>query len=294
MEGNMSRKLLLSLCVLLSAFYCRAADLSIPMAGNGNGKYLNGVVQILGDATYDAGSVSVMSTGGSTAIKVNSVNLGDAIYTYNAFSIEYTNPQELTGSAFFDVYLEDSAEPITSVPVEKTMAGEYKTATANLSQSVQGKHNIFIRWRGHNSALKTFMVNELKPLASVSLVRSFNANTFKFSKADLGNIEGVHRLKMLWRNQNAVVRAVYLDRINPLTSVNELRDEQLRIVPLDKGFRIISDSPIGTIELYSSSGMKIKSLKSGNCIEEVFAEPGTYVLKIANPDGKVVVRKLLL
>lgn len=85
-------------------------NLSVPMAGNGNGKYLNSSVQILGDGTYDAASVSVISTGNNTAIKINSVNLGDEIYTYNSFSVEYTNPQELSERSFFDIFLEDAAE----------------------------------------------------------------------------------------------------------------------------------------------------------------------------------------
>ena len=186
MEVNMNRLFGL-LFALFFVFYCKADNLSVPMAGNGNGKYLNSSVQILGDGTYDAASVSVISTGNNTAIKINSVNLGDEIYTYNSFSVEYTNPQELSERSFFDIFLEDAAEPITSVPVEKTMTGEYKTMTAKLSQSVLGKHNIYIRWRGHNSSLRTFIVNELTPMAEVPLVRSFSTKTFKFSKAMIGD-----------------------------------------------------------------------------------------------------------
>ena len=256
------------LFALFFVFYCKADNLSVPMAGNGNGKYLNSSVQILGDGTYDAASVSVISTGNNTAIKINSVNLGDEIYTYNSFSVEYTNPQELSERSFFDIFLEDAAEPITSVPVEKTMTGEYKTMTAKLSQSVLGKHNIYIRWRGHNSSLRTFIVNELTPMAEVPLVRSFSTKTFKFSKAMIGDIEGVHQQKMLWKNQNAVVKAVYLDKINEEpTSINLSKNDEVNISLLDKGFRIVSKFSIGNIELYSISGEKILELRSNNCVE---------------------------
>ena len=294
MEVNMNRLFGL-LFALFFVFYCKADNLSVPMAGNGNGKYLNSSVQILGDGTYDAASVSVISTGNNTAIKINSVNLGDEIYTYNSFSVEYTNPQELSERSFFDIFLEDAAEPITSVPVEKTMTGEYKTMTAKLSQSVLGKHNIYIRWRGHNSSLRTFIVNELTPMAEVPLVRSFSTKTFKFSKAKIGDIEGVHQLKMLWKNQNAVVKAVYLDKINEEpTSINLSKNDEVNISLLDKGFRIVSKFSIGNIELYSISGEKILELRSNNCVEEVFVVPGVYVLKIVNTEKKVIIRKLLI
>lgn len=294
MEVSMN-KLFMLLFLLSAAFYCRAENLSVPMAGNGNGKYLNSSVQILGDGVYDANLVSVVSTGNNTAIKVNSINLGDRIYTYSSFSIEYSNSQNISENSFFDIYLEDTSEPIASVLVEKTLEGEYKKAEAKLLQSVLGKHNIYIRWRGHNSAIKTFLVNELTPVAEVPLVRSFSTKTFKFSKAMLQNIEGVHQLKMLWRNQNAVVKAVYLDKINgEPSSVNALEGDCVNIIPLDEGFRIISKFPIGNIELYSLSGMKIFELNSDNCVEEISVMPGIYVLKIVNSDKKVVIRKLLI
>lgn len=292
MEGNMNRLFLL-LFALFSIFYCKADNLSVPMAGNGNGKYLNSSVQILGDGTYDVASVSVVSTGKNTAIKINSVNLGDEIYTYNSFSIEYTNPKESSEKSFFDVFLEDTAEPIASVLVEKTMTGEYKTITGKLSQSVLGKHNIYIRWRGHNSSLRTFIVNELDPIAEVAVVRSFSTKTFKFSKAVIEDLEGVHQLKMLWRNQNAVVKAVYLDKINgDPTSINLAENDEVNITLLNGGFRIVSKLPIGNIELYSVSGVKILELRSDNCVEEVSVASGVYVLRIVNVDKKVIIRKL--
>lgn len=294
MEVNMN-KLYLLLFASFSVFYCKADNLSVPMAGNGNGKYMNSSVQILGDGVYDATLVSVVSTGNNTAIKINSVNLGDKIYAYNSFSIEYSNSQVLSEKSFFDIFLEDTAEPIASVPVEKTMAGEYKMVTAKLSQSVLGKHNIYIRWRGHSSSIKTFVVNELVPMAEVPLVRSFSIKTFKFSKAMIENIEGVHQLKMLWRNQNAVVKAVYLDKINgDPTSINVSEHDEMSITLLDKGFKIVSKFPIGDIVLYSLSGMKVLELKSDNYVEEVSVVPGVYVLKIVNADKKVTIRKLLI
>lgn len=288
-------RLILLLFALLSACYCQADNLSVPMAGNANGKYLNSVVQLLGDGVYDASSGTVMSTGIHTAIKVNSINFGDEIYTYNSFSIEYTHSQDLSESSFFDIYLEDTADPIASVQVEKTGDGEYKTATAGLSQSVFGRHNIYIRWRGHNSAIKTFIINEITPFVQVPLVRSFSTKTFKFSKTVFEELDGVHRLKMLWRNHNAVVRAVYLDKINTdPTSVKILEEDYLDVIPFDRGFRIVSKYPIGNIELYSLSGMKILNLNSVNCIEEVFVEPGTYILRIVNSEKQVVIRKMVI
>ena len=148
-------RLFLLLFALFSVFYCKADNLSVSMAGNGNGKYLNSSVQILGDGVYDANLQSVISTGENTAIKINSVNLGDKIYTYGAFAIEYSNSQNFSENSFFDIYLEDTAEPIASVQVEKTLEGEYRKAIAKLSKSVLGKHNIYIRWRGHNAVVKT-------------------------------------------------------------------------------------------------------------------------------------------
>ena len=46
MEVNMNRLFGL-LFALFFVFYCKADNLSVPMAGNGNGKYLNSSVQIL-------------------------------------------------------------------------------------------------------------------------------------------------------------------------------------------------------------------------------------------------------
>lgn len=294
MEVNMSRLCLL-LFALLSVGYCQADNLSVPMAGNANGKYLNSIIQLLGDGVYDANSGTVISTGNHTAIKVNSINLGDEIYTYNSFSIEYTHYQDLSESSFFDIYLEDTSDPIASVQVEKTKEGEYKTATAGLSQSVFGRHNIYIRWRGHSSAVKTFIINEIAPFVQVPLVRSFSTKTFKFSKAVFEELEGVHRLKMLWRNHNAVVKAVYLDKINSdPTSVKMLEEDYLDIIPFNRGVKIVSKYPIGNIELYSLSGMKILNLNSGNCIEEVFVEPGVYILKVLNSEKQAVIRKIVI
>lgn len=293
--GVSMNRLFLLLFALFSVFYCKADNLSVTMAGNGNGKYLNSSVQILGDGVYDANLQSVISTGENTAIKINSVNLGDKIYTYGAFAIEYSNSQNFSENSFFDIYLEDTAEPIASVQVEKTLEGEYRKAIAKLSKSVLGKHNIYIRWRGHNAVVKTFIVDELAPIAEVPLVRSFSTKTFKFSKAMFENIEGVHRLKMLWRNQNAVVRAVYLDKINEdPTSINLSKNDEVNITLLDKGFKIVSKFPIGNIELYSLSGVKILELRSDNCIEEVSVVQGVYVLRIVNADKKVIIRKLLI
>ena len=43
---------------------------------------------------------------------------------------------------------------------------------------------------------------------------------------------------MLWKNQNAVVKAVYLDKINEEpTSINLSKNDEVNISLLDKGFR---------------------------------------------------------
>jgi hypothetical protein len=111
----------------------------------------------------------------------------------------------------------------------------------------------------------------------------------------IGDIEGVHQLKMLWKNQNAVVKAVYLDKINEEpTSINLSKNDEVNISLLDKGFRIVSKFSIGNIELYSISGEKILELRSNNCVEEVSVVPGVYVLKIVNTEKKVIIRKLLI
>ena len=68
----------------------------------------------------------------------------------------------------------------------------------------------------------------------------------------------------------------------------------MNITLLDKGFRIVSKFPIGNIELYSLSGVKILELRSDNCIEEVSVVQGVYVLRIVNTDKKVIIRKLLI
>ena len=43
--------------------------------------------------------------------------------------VEYTHPGDCE-DGFFDIYIEDTAVPVASIPVEQTKEGEYKEASA--------------------------------------------------------------------------------------------------------------------------------------------------------------------
>lgn len=269
-----------------------ADDIRIPAKGGG----LYQVIIIdkgSEGAKYDGKTESIINTSSGTRIRIRDIDFGNVRYgLYNQFMVEYTNPVYCE-NGFFDIYIEDTAVPVVSIPVEQTKEGEYKEAAASLNVNITGSHAIYVRWRNHSASLKTFGANELVPFASVELVRTGSLMKYKFSKGTFGTLSGKHRLKMVWRGNNAIVANVYLDKTT-MTSIVNTEEEGLVVFSDKSGFGIKATTPIGKVEVYSSEGLKMKELQSADCSEFVFVTPGFYIIRITRGNGEAIVKKILV
>lgn len=292
-EANMNKFflfLVLSLFVIVTSTY--AGNIRIP--AKGGGLYQVVIVDKGAEgAKYDGKTESIINTSSGTRIRIRDIDFGNARYgLYNQFMIEYTNP-EYCEDGFFDIYIEDTAVPVASIPVEQTKEGEYKEVSASLNVNIIGSHAVYVRWRNHSACLKTFGANELVPFTSVELVRTGSLMKYKFSKGTFGVLSGKHRLKMVWRGNNAIVANVYLDKSN-ITSVVNIEEENLSVFSDKFGFRINAATPIGKVEVYSSEGLKVEELLSADYSEFVSVIPGFYIVRITRGNGEIIVKKILV
>lgn len=288
----MSKIFLILIFSLLTAVSCYAGDIRIP--AKGGGLYQVVIVDKGSEgAKYDAATESIIQTSSGTKIRIRDIDFGNERYgLYNQFMIEYTNPQSC-GDAFFDIYIEDTTIPVASIPVEQTKEGEYKETSIPLSWNIIGSHAVYVQWRNHSANLKTFGANALVPFASVELVRTSSLTKYKFSKGALNSLSGKHRLKMVWRGNNAIVANVYLDKGDHSSVLNSPEDE-VSIYTLKSGFRVQSVHPIGKIEVYSSAGLKVNELISSDNFEFVALTSGFYIVKVTDSKSKTIIRKILI
>ena len=284
--------LFLLLSFLVAAKPAYAGDIRIPAKGGG----LYQVVIVnkgTEGAKYDGKTESIINTSSGTRIRIRDIDFGDARYgLYNRFMVEYTHPGDCE-DGFFDIYIEDTAVPVASIPVEQTKEGEYKEASAPLSVNITGSHAIYVRWRNHSACLKTFGANELVPFASVELIRTGSLTKYEFGKGTLGELSGKHRLKMVWRGNSANVANVYLDK-SDVVSVMDIEEEKLIVVGGKLGFRINSATPISNVEVYSPEGLKVKELRLSDCSAFVSVAPGFYIVRITRGNGGAAVKKILV
>lgn len=291
-------KYLLSIALSFVFLSTYAEDLYISM-GNSSGVALNYYVRIEdagtaeGGAKYDRTTKSIINTSDGTLIRISGVDFGSGRYgDFSHVFIEYTNPTATSNGAYFDIYLENLSTLIASVPVEKTNVDEYVRSKSTFTTNVVGEHTIYVKWRTHSASIKGFGCNELKPLAEVKAVKSSSPIQYKFSSATFDRIEGVHNVKMVWKNQTANVYAVYFE--NTETSSIESDSEvsmKIETYVTDGVLHVSADKNIESLEIYSLSGQLIvRDFVQANSYEVALSE-GIYVLRIKN-QTEVVVKKI--
>ena len=274
--------------ILLFPFFVfqilHAEDLRIAM-GNSSGSSMNVYVRIEnkgtaeGGAKYDKASRSIANTSPGTKISVMNVDFGNGRYgDYSRIMLEYSCP-DAGKDAFFDVFLEDSSTPIASVPVQRTAENEYMEGTSTFTTNLIGKHRVYIAWRNHSAILRTFGANETQSFVSVGVVKTGSPLKYDFASADFGNISGVHNVKMVWKNQNASVYAVYLDKKGGGTSIVRPENKSYKLEVVDKSIQLISEKEV-TATIYSVTGVEVyrSGLYSNSFI--VPLNPGIYILRI--------------
>lgn len=300
MEVVMNKFTALSFLILFSFANISAEDLRISIS-NKIGNYLNSQITIMnvnsasGTATFDKTTQCLVNTGDGVKIRVSDVDLGGGRYgNYNRFMVEYTNPVQLAGDAYFDVFIGNNSTPIASIPVENTAEGEFKEASSLLNYSLKGNQTIQILWRGHSASLRTVGANESKPFATVEAIRTSSPLTFKFSQGTFSGVEGVHRVKMVWNNQTAAVSAVYFDNTD-FSSVNKIENDETCKILVNEGFIIIK-SPVllKKVEIYSLSGILLKQLDLNETEAQISVKKGLYIVKATNEKDCVTTEKLLM
>lgn len=293
MEVKMNKLFLSIVLSLFALLHSYAGDIRIPAKGGG---LYQVVIVDKGSkgAKYDARTEAIINTSPGTRIRIRDIDFGEGRYgLYNQFMIEYTHPESCE-DAFFDVYIEDTILPVASIPVEQTNEGEYKEASASLNVNIIGSHAVYVRWRNHSACLKTFGANELVPLASVELIRTGSLGKYKFSKGDFDALSGKHRLKMVWRGNNAAVANVYLDK-NSLTSVEKkLKEKEVVITGEESGIRINAASPIGKVEIYTLTGIKVKEQIISDHFQFISLAPNFYMVRVTMISGETIVRKAIV
>lgn len=296
----MNKFTVLSFLIFFSVVNISAEDLRISIS-NKVGNYLNSRITIMntgtapGGAAFDKTTRCIVNTSDGVKIRVSAMNLGEGRYgNYNRLMVEYTNPTQLAGDAYFDVFIGNNSTPIASIPVENTAEGEFKESSSLLNYSLKGNQTIQILWRGHSASLRTVGANESKPFATVEAVRTSSPLTFKFSQGTFGGVEGVYRVKMVWNNQTASVSAVYFDNTD-LSSVNNVENDGTCKIFADKGFININSSVLlKKVEIFSLTGMLIKQLNLNENTAQISMKSGTYIVKAINENNCVTTEKLLI
>lgn len=296
--GDMT-KFLLSIILALAFINTYAEDLYISM-GNTSGVALNYYVKIenagtaAGGAKYDRNTKSIINTSDGTLIRVSNVDFGSGRYgDFSHVLIEYTNPNETSNDAYFDIYLENTATLIASIPVEKTKVGEYVKSKSTFRTNVVGDHKIYVEWRNHSASIKGLGCEELKPLVEVKALKSSSPIQYRFSSATFDRLEGVHNVKMVWKNQTANVYAVYFESTELSSIESDSAQSDVNVFVENRVLNLSSDVSIDEVEIYYLSGnLHLKATPSANQYETPL-DKGIYLLKIKN-DQKSIVRKIIV
>lgn len=295
------KKIIIFLFLLLLSLQVYADDLRISM-GNSSGNSQNVYVKIEdkgtaeGGAKYDKETQSIINTSDGTCISIGNVDFGSGRYgLYSHILIEYTCSSPVS-NGFFDVFLGNTTTPIASIPVEKTDNGVLKEGSSTMNVNVVGVHRLYVRWRGHSASIKTFGGYEQKPFAQVKVVRTGSPLNYKYSYTKLKDIEGVHNVKMVWKNQNANVHAVYLDKAGGTSIDNPIKqmEDVYKVYSREGSVYIESKSTIGNITIYSLMGNQIYRSFSQQESLSLQLEEGIYLLKLVNNSGETDVRKVIV
>lgn len=268
-----------SLLALLPLF-SHADDLRIPARGGG----LYQVVVVDGGsngAAYDGATGTISQTSDGTRICIRSIDFGDGHYgLYNRFVIEYTCPEACDG-AYFDIFIEDTATPVASLPVEQTLPGEYVEAEAPFSVNVLGSHWVYVEWRNHAASLRTFGADELRPFATVGLVRTGSLSKFEFGQGSFAPLSGKHRLKMVWKGHNASVSSVRIGKGGG-SGMEAALQAGLRVCQEQGGVRVAlpGSSPLGDVEVYAPDGKRVLRLVAGGSSCFLPLPEGLYILRL--------------
>ncbi|GEM_PF-131609 len=295
------RKIILLLFFLLPFCCLYPDDLRISM-GNSSGNGQNVYVRIEdkgtaeGGARYDKETRSIVNTSDGTCISIGNVDFGSGRYgLYSHILIEYSC-DNLVSTGFFDIYLGNTTTPIASVPVEKTNPGAVREGYSTMNVNVVGTHRLYIRWRGHAASIKTVGGRELKPFAEVKAVRTGSPLNYQYSFTGIEKIEGVHRLKMLWKNQNANVYAVYLSK-SENTSIRNPGNEPeagYKIYSHGSTVYVESETSLEKVTVYSVTGKEIYKASVEECILSVSLPEGIYLIRIDKGPEGVYVKKIIV
>ncbi|MDR0506320.1 MAG: T9SS type A sorting domain-containing protein [Dysgonamonadaceae bacterium] len=276
-----------------------AEDLYISM-GNTSGVALNYLIKIEdagsaeGGAKYDRNTKSIVNTSDGTLIRISDIEFGSGRYgDFSRVFIEYSNPDATLNDACFDIYLENTLTLIASVPVEKTNVGEYVTSSSTFAVNVVGIHKVYVKWRNHSANIKGFGCNELKPLVEVKAVKSGSPIQYRFSSAVFDKIDGIHHVKMVWKNQSANVYAVYFDK-DDYSSINQTYNSAFNVYAYakDKILNIKSNRNMEMIEIYSLFGNLVLKDKPQTNEHKVYLTKGIYLLKIKTIEH-IVIKKII-
>ncbi|MFV0469510.1 MAG: hypothetical protein ACK5MK_11365 [Dysgonomonas sp.] len=291
-------KVLLSLVTLFSIVVTlQAEDLDIPMSNlSGIALNINVKIENVGTdgAKYDRTTQSIINTSNGTIISISKVDFGSGRYgSYSYLYVEYTNPEEVTDDAFFDVYLDNGTTLVASIPVEKTLEGEYVKSSSTMQVCMNNQRNIYVKWRNHAADLKTFGAYERKPLVEVSAVKTGSPLVYKFSSATFDAIEGVHNLKMMWVKQSANVSAIYFDNTAYNSIEPETENPSYSIRTMNRVLFITSTEPLKQVEVYSIDGkLLFNSSQKGNSFE-IPLQNLISILKITDSSGNKSIRRII-
>ncbi len=273
-----------------------ADDLYISM-GNYSGSVLNSQVRIeskgnAGSAKYDRTMKSIIDTSNDTRISIGNIDFGSGRYgDYSKVTIEYNHPNAVS-NGYFELYLDNTLNSFASIEVNQTSDGEFIKGSSCMNSNIVGVHRVYITWRNHSANLKTFIGVLQRPITSVTVVKSNSPISYRYSNAVLPYVNGMHSLKMVWRNNNAKVAAVYLD-FDPFSSTNQIRDELLKVFSINGNLHICSDIRVKQIAVYTLTGILVYSKYNFLGQEIIPLNDGLYLIKAISENNEIVTKKAI-
>ena len=277
----MNRLRRMALLLALFPLFSHADDLRIPARGGG----LYQVVVVDGGssgAAYDRETETISNTSDGTRICIRSIDFGDERYgLYNRFVIEYTHPEACGEEAYFDVYIEDTTTPVASLPVVQTLPGEFVETEMPLDVNVLGNHWVYVGWRNHSASLRTFGADELRPFATVGLVRTGSLAQYELGQGRFEPLTGKHRLKMVWKGNNAPVSAVYIGKAGG-SGMGDAPQAAVRLWQTESGIGIASSAslPLGNVEVYAPDGKQVSRLLADGPSCFLPLPEGIYIVRL--------------
>lgn len=272
-----------------------AEDLLINMRGVTSTSYMNTRVKIenkgiANTIKYSSADEAIIGASNGARISIVEVPFGEKnLGNFGGITVEYSLTDQTQGG-HFDFCLNNSSFIIATLPVVNTGNG-YAKGVVWFDTNLVGKNNLCMTWVGHGASVKSIAIMENTPVSSIKVAATNGA--YVLSSGAMAGVSGIHRVKLVWRNNTANVKSVYFDGPN-LSSNEVLRINPLVIYSKDNNVTIRSEDLLKTVSIYDLTGKVVTQLECSSTEINQRLCKGAYIVSTKTLSGQTQNSKLLV